>query len=132
MMVWLILGLMAYREELCSISELQWKARVVLCKSDVALFDTLLPATTSETEGINERDVIYFFISGELLVSNYNGTLSDLLRREIHAQFKEESEAVILIGKDGGVKGVYSSLRWAKIFAAIDAMPMREREKRKK
>ncbi len=127
-----LLGLIGCCEELRSLSELQWKARVVLCKIDSERRDKLLAATALETEGVGERDIVYFIICGEQIVSNYNGTFSDRLREEIQARLEQESKAVVLIGKDGYVKGAYSSLRWDEIFAAIDAMPMRQQEKRKR
>ncbi|MFQ3598016.1 MAG: DUF4174 domain-containing protein [Chloroherpetonaceae bacterium] len=126
-----LLGLIGCCEELRSLSELQWKARIVLCKTDSAMRDKLLAATALETEGVGERDIVYFIICDDQLVSNYNGTFSDRLREEIQVILNQESKAVVLIGKDGFVKGAYSSLRWGEIFAVIDAMPMRQREKRK-
>lgn len=124
----LLLNVIMHSDELRSLSELRWKARIVLCKSDSALLDKLHDATLSEKERINERDIVYFIICGDRLISNYGGVLSSALQGEVQARLKKE--AVVLIGKDGEMKGAHSSLRWTEIFAAIDAMPMRQREKR--
>ncbi len=126
-----MLAWIACCEDLRSLSELRWKARIVLCKSDAPLLNTFLAKTALEKEELDERDIVYFVIAEEQLVSNYKGTLSSSLREEIQTRLKQESKAVVLIGKDGDVKGKYPSLCWAEIFAVIDAMPMRQQEQGK-
>jgi len=50
------------------------------------------------------------------------------VRKTLSAQPDEVS--VVLIGKDGGIKQRSQGLDVAGIFALIDTMPMRKREKR--
>lgn len=78
---------------------------------------------TSETEGNRERDLV--------IVEALDGTdLGRTLRRRFEVPAGEFR--AILVGKDGGAKlRSASPIPSSKLFAEIDAMPMRQDETRK-
>jgi len=116
----------------------RWKNRLLLVfgttESDPAFaaFDRNLSKEAAE---VTDRDLIVFRIfengPSRLEESRLSSEEAETLRHRFSVQ--SGRFAVILIGKDGGVKMVReheANLR--EIFARIDTMPMRQREMREK
>jgi hypothetical protein len=91
------------------------------------------PVKLLETEeaALEERDLKVFILSG-------SGENEYAAKPELAAEFKarlkppEDKPTVYLIGKDGRttLEWPLSEFTFAKLYASIDAMPMRKREMR--
>jgi hypothetical protein len=114
-------------EKLFDLRLLQWKNRIILVnnlrnqQAVLALFDN------NKTE-INERDIIWFVLTGDEAHTNYQGTLSDDFITKTRMSYQLESGKIMLIGKDGCVKFLLDRMDLEAIFTEIDAMPMRHNE----
>ncbi|MGX9415829.1 DUF4174 domain-containing protein [Vibrio sp. WJH972] len=114
----------SHEKLLRDVSELQWENRVLLIWSEVrpeSSFDTL-------TDGIDERDLVWFQLSKTAVTSNYGGEISGEFLARTNKKYQDPEVQVMLIGKDGGIKNRYSSLDVLSVFKSIDAMPMRQSE----
>jgi|AntRauTorckE6833_2_1112554.scaffolds.fasta_scaffold49565_1 hypothetical protein len=111
-----------------AISDFQWKNRLLIVSGATA---ELVKEIATEQEGIRERDLRVFVLSGE-------GEKKYPVDPELAVEFKKrlspkaEEPMVYLIGKDSR-----TILRWSleefsfeKLYSSIDAMPMRQREMR--
>jgi len=114
-------------QSLHSLSELKWKNRLILidagndpktCQDELSLMEA----------EIIDRDIVWFVVSQTSITSNFNGRLTEELADNIRQQLHDHNSAVLLIGKDGGVKATDTQLRLHKLFSEIDSMPMRQRE----
>lgn len=115
-------------EPLTALEALRWQHRIILVDGSVP--DAVEHLRAAE-QAIEERHVVWFVAHPERLQSNYSGPLGDALPRELQRRFFSHSDAsVFLIGKDGGLKVSDHRLDLPKLFARIDAMPMRQREMR--
>ena len=74
---------------------------------------------------IDDRDIIWFSIKDNLVLSNYKGDLSSEFVTKIREKFSHLQNKVILIGKDGGIKSQSDYLNLEDIFSEVDSMPMR-------
>ena len=129
------LGVMAYPHEL---SEFKWKNRLLLLFApgrDDPFFDNLRQSIINRKGEAEDRDLVIFeiFESGP---SRVNGNdLDSQAVRSLRKKFniREDEFAVILIGKDGGIKlNRRGQTEIEDIFGLIDAMPMRREEIRGK
>lgn len=120
----------AYSSEpakLSDLSLLQWKNRIILVnnlhnqQAVLALFD-------NNKSEINERDIIWFVLAGDVAHTNYQGALSDDFITKTRASYQLKAGKIMLIGKDGGVKFLLDRMDLEAIFTEIDAMPMRQNE----
>lgn len=113
--------------ELSELGLLQWKNRIILVnnlhnqQAVLALFD-------HNKKEINERDIIWFVLAGDVAHTNYQGALSDDFITKTRASYQLEAGKIMLIGKDGGVKFLLDRMDLEAIFSEIDAMPMRQNE----
>jgi len=108
------------------ISDFQWKSRLLILSGATEESVELLGSAGT---GLGERDLKVFILSG----SGQRGyAASPALAKELETRLSPpEGEAMVyLIGKDGK-----TTIRWSlgeftigKLFASIDAMPMRKRE----
>ena len=115
--------------ELKSISELQWKNRVLLYfpENGMSVKDQGLE------EEILERKLVWFEFGGDLKTN---------FQKPIHPEFvnltRQEYSQIspgtwVLVGLDGGIKKTGTgSLDWEVVFSTIDSMPMRKAEKSRK
>lgn len=114
---------------IASISELQWQHRVIVIFSDA------VSANTSQLEtnqhAINDRDIVWFVISENQIETNFNKPYSDKLIKNITNTLGGVRPAVLLIGKDGGIKSRSDTLNLSILFSLIDSMPMRQAEMRR-
>ena len=107
------------------LSSLRWQNRLILVigVSDIQgsrqEFDQF-------SDAIIERDIIWFIFDQSDVITNYQGKVNPSFKSQIKAWSGKEKQSVVLIGKDGDVKSVSSSLELQKLFALIDGMPMRQ------
>ena len=123
---------------LYSLTLLHWKNRVFLIR-DNGESNNYEDILSTESFGVSDRDVIWFIVRENDIVSNYHGNIEDNFSAYIEDKFfstlpesYEERDAIILVGKDGGVKFIDEELSLKTLFALIDGMPMRKSEMRQK
>ncbi len=110
-----------------NIQELHWKNRVILIQTeDVDDYISLLQEADSQ---IRDRHILWFILTSKEVFSNYPGSIGHTFLKQTKSKyFSAENRAVVLIGKDGGVKKRASSLQLQELFDLIDTMPMRRQE----
>jgi hypothetical protein len=112
----------------------QWKNRLLVVFTPSENSDLLtqqLELWQNAQDGLEERDLLYWIVTPDKVVSPDGQSYSP---QKFHSYWKVEDKKfeVLLIGKDGGVKLRQNELlQNAKLFAIIDAMPMRKREMEK-
>lgn len=127
-------SLMAYSQDKNMLEPYQGKNRILLVFSPTeSTLEKQLAIFTKNQEGMQDRDLLVFKITKES-IHHPNGSqdgkeAADLLRSKY--QLTDNQFSVILIGKDGTEKLRQSEVLDAeKLFAVIDAMPMRKQEMR--
>ncbi len=116
-------GLMDYR----------WEARPVLVfapSDDAPLLVAQHAVFDARAQGLTDRDIVVHTVLPDRVTPDL-GTLPQEDATALRARYGValESFAVILVGKDGGEKLREDTvLTTDALFAAIDAMPMRQRE----
>lgn len=109
-----------------NLEPLTWKNRVILVfTNDPEHYQTRLQQAKA---AIDDRDIAWFIIDGNETKTNYQGRVTDKFAATISRQYSALDAAVILIGKDGGVKETGDLLSLQGLFDEIDSMPMRIRE----
>lgn len=109
------------------LSELTWENRIILIFSanedsnDEQLF-------AKYDEQIKDRDVIWFILKDKQVITNYPKKLSTQFIDRTKRNFSNETNNVLLIGKDGDIKLRANQLNLNFIFEKIDSMPMRQQE----
>ena len=119
-----------------NLSDLKWKYRILIisdAQNEIYLKEKMNSISKYGQE-IIDRDLIIFYENNENIY--YNSTLVLKSLREsimsLTSQYQIDRK-MILIGKDGRVKRVFSSSdQIHKVFDLIDAMPMRKIEMRRK
>lgn len=110
------------------IADFRWKKRLlIISEADAAIVEKL----AEEKEGLAERDLEVFVLSGK-------GTDRYPVKEKLAMEFREGlspdpgKPTVWLIGKDGRTTLEWSgeNFTFGKLFATIDAMPMRKKEMR--
>lgn len=119
------------------LEQYHWENRIVLLFGSGADQDIekQIAELESDPEGISDRDLLIFHIGQEVNLLNDDASHADVTAEQFRARYKvpKNEFRYILLGKDGGVK--YSKKEFVpnrKLFAIIDAMPMRQREMREK
>lgn len=119
------------------LEQYHWKNRIVLLFGAGADPDIKkqIEELESEPEGISDRDLLIFHIDQEVELLNGKASQTDVTAAQFRAKYNvpEDQFRYILLGKDGRTK--YSKKEFVpnrKLFAIIDAMPMRQREMREK
>ena len=110
------------------VEDFRWKNRLlVFSESDEATHEKL----AAEKAELAERDLEVFILSGAGESAHPAGEKLAKDFRELLAPPEDEPMAY-LIGKDGRttLKWKLADFTFAKLYAAIDAMPMRRREMR--
>jgi hypothetical protein len=108
------------------ISDFRWKNRLLVVSG---ASKKLVQQLDSEEAGLTERDLQVFILSGE-------GKSDYPPKPNLAAEFAKrlspdpEKPKVYLIGKDGQTTLEWSldNFSFEKLYASIDAMPMRQRE----
>lgn len=117
--------------KLSDLDSLEWKNRVVIL-NEIKNQDKSLQLLKEQVAQIDDRDIIWFSIKDNLVLSNYKGDLSSEFVSKIREKFSHLQNKVILIGKDGGIKSQSDYLNLEDIFSEVDSMPMRLFEMQKK
>lgn len=117
--------------KLSNLDSLEWKNRVVIL-NEIKNQDKSLQLLKEQESQIDDRDIIWFSIKDNLVLSNYKGDLSSEFVSKIREKFTHLQNKVILIGKDGGIKSQSDYLNLEDIFSEVDSMPMRLFEMQKK
>ena len=125
----------ASEDKLAGLEELRWQYRVILIFAREPYLSNALQNLDEYKAEIEERDIAWFVLDDNSLYTNYDGKLEDQLREELmDSYFKPvpSETAVLLIGKDGGIKSRSTDLDLEATFGLIDQMPMRRSEMRRK
>ena len=117
--------------KLSNLDSLEWKNRVVIL-NEIKNQDKSLQLLREQEAQIDDRDIIWFSIKDNLVLSNYKGDVSSEFVNKIREKFSHLQNKVILIGKDGGIKSQSDYLNLKDIFSEVDSMPMRLFEMQKK
>ena len=126
----LVFSMFAHAEGVPVLSDLvslEWKNRVIVF-NETKNEDVYLKLLKEQVAEIDDRDIIWFIIKGDLALSNYSGRLSPEFVSNMRERLGPVKGKVILIGKDGGIKSQSDYLNLEAIFSEIDAMPMRQLE----
>lgn len=130
-MIFLISVILFTQDATMTLENLKWEYRVVLYFPEAEESDLLI--TDSIHQEIQERKIAYF-IFGDSVISNIDTSFSPAYLQQIKNKYKMgyKDSMYVLLGLDGGVKlRKEEPLDWANIFQAIDAMPMRQSEKKR-
>lgn len=110
----------------------RWEYRILLIHAETpetaATFIAELERHASE---VDERDLVWFVANPQSLQTNKTAALKRISQDRLYEMIAGQAlpaERIILIGKDGGIKGRYDRLDLAAIFVRIDGMPMRRAE----
>ncbi|MGF1543870.1 MAG: DUF4174 domain-containing protein [Parvularculaceae bacterium] len=129
-----VAGLAASPARADDLIELQWRRRIVLVfaptPEDTRLIDQRA-IFRNALAGFEERDAVGFELSDGVVRSMPDRSPSGFAPAGVRrvARARARGFEVVLVGKDGGVKRRWDApVPAAAVFAAIDAMPMRQRE----
>ncbi len=113
-------------KRLKNLEDLKWGNRIILVQeSDESSLGRLRDAADS----INERDIVWFRLSGGQIETNYRGKLPEDFAAQLEKEYFEKFKSkALLIGKDGSVKSEDKTLDLEYYFKLIDSMPMRRQE----
>jgi hypothetical protein len=120
------------------LDQFQWKNRLLFLfapNRNHPLFEALHKSLAAQKTEAADRDLVVF----EILESGPSSMNSKYLASEAALSLRKRYKvnqgefAVLLVGKDGGIKlNRQNETRLEDIFALIDAMPMRQEEMRQK
>ena len=120
------------------LSQFQWKNRLLFLfapNRNHPLFEPLHKSLADQKTEAADRDLVVF----EILESGPSSMNTNYLDSQAGQKLRDKFNmqrgrfAVILVGKDGGIKlNRRDPTQLADIFALIDAMPMRQDEMRQK
>lgn len=120
------------------LDQFRWENRIVLLfanEKDQPLFLEQIKVVQKAQEGFDERHIEVFYSGDDLVPEQANtAVLSSADSGKIKRRYEipDVPFYFVLIGKDGGVKFRSTELvDSSKLFAIIDAMPMRRSEMRK-
>ena len=120
------------------LSRFQWKNRLLfLCapNRNHPMFVSLHNSLSAQQAEVDDRDLVIF----EILESDPSSINTQSLASDSALSLRKQYNvnpgefAVLLVGKDGGIKlKRQDEIQLEEIFALIDAMPMRREEMRQK
>ena len=113
---------------LSDVEQLQWDNRIILALADRQSEAEVMSQLYHAKSEIDERDLLWFVINAEQLMSNYEGEISKDFARNIHEKYLTNAVISVLIGKDGRVKDRQTVFSLNSMFLLIDSMPMRRTE----
>jgi hypothetical protein len=112
---------------LTELTSLVWKYRIIVVDEPQNEANTLA-LLNQYTAEINDRDIAWFILKEDSVLTNYPGKLAETFLGRTRETYGPGESKVILIGKDGGIKSRLDRLNLKPIFTEIDAMPMRQYE----
>ncbi len=121
-----------------NLSTHQWKNRLILIlvNDDAqAELQAQLTEFRARSAGMKERKLVVYQIQVNQFQRGLNADNEWINSNKLYQKYKSDDSPfeVILIGLDGGIKLTQNDiLTCEKLFAIIDAMPMRRREMREK
>ena len=113
---------------LSDVKQLRWDNRIILALADRQSEAEVMSQLYHAKSEIDERDLLWFVINAEQLMSNYEGKISKDFARDIHEKYLTNAVISVLIGKDGSVKDRQAVFSLNSMFLLIDSMPMRQTE----
>ena len=113
---------------LSDVEQLRWDNRIILALADRQSEAEVMNQLYHAKSEIDERDLLWFVINAEQLMSNYEGEISKDFARDIHEKYLTNAVISVLIGKDGSVKDRQTVFSLNSMFLLIDSMPMRQTE----
>lgn len=108
-----------------------WQHRVLITQVNSSHLSSLLNLLSKNDEALIERKLAVFIVGNNKVARYHNSSKFENTGKPIciaEANARMRNKHTILIGLDGGTKGVYSELDLRAIFADIDGMPMRRGE----
>lgn len=133
----MVAAIVAISSDATAMSNYRWKYRPLLVftnSSDSAALAQQRRIVTASRIGLTERNVVVVWVIGND-VSSELGSRPELGASALRARFgvATASFRAVLVGKDGGAKlSQPTPLDARRLFATIDAMPMRQDEMRSK
>jgi hypothetical protein len=123
---------------IADLEQYQWRNRLLLLfvpSTENRAFQSLSGELERNLDGVRERDLLVFRVlaQGSSLLGSQkiSPKKAEVLRRRFG--ISSGAFAVVLVGKDGGVKlKRLSPVALSDIFGLIDSMPMRRREMQSK
>jgi len=111
----------------------RWEHRIILVAAPADQAEDLVAELQQARAEILARHILWFVIDEESITSNDDEVPSRAFRTAVlNRYFKDNSTIQVrLIGKDGGLKEKADTLDLTRLFARIDAMPMRQAEMRR-
>ena len=127
---------MAFSQNINIPGSYHWQNRIVLifAAGDDPMLEKQLELFEENQGGMDERDLVVFRILHDQVIQTIGDKYDEKSARKLRGQYNvaEGDFSVILIGKDGSKKLQQQEVLGVdKLFATIDAMPMRRREMRK-
>ncbi|MEM1410845.1 MAG: DUF4174 domain-containing protein [Pseudomonadota bacterium] len=120
---------------LASLDPLRWERRVILVFASRGAGASIEQRLEAVEAQLQERDVSWVLmpLDGDVR-SNHEAALNPAFVSELRERLApiQEPLDVLLIGKDGGLKGRDDTLNLNALFTQIDGMPMRQREQRER
>ena len=128
----------SFSTEPVNLVQFKWNNRLLLLfapNDEDPSFKSMQQSLAAGKPEVSDRDLVVFqvFESGKSTMDSV--TLDDLSVRWLQERYniRKGRYAVILIGKDGGIKlDRAGQITLAEVFALIDSMPMRREEMRQK
>lgn len=106
------------------LNSFRWDYRIILVSTTSDNLDGLVVKLESAKAAISERDILWFVMDEDSVVTNYSESLAkDFPQTIAKRYFVDQKTQVRLIGKDGGVKEKAAELDLDRLFKLIDAMP---------
>ncbi len=124
---WLVVSAKAH--ELVTLESLRWKHRVILLDAKESLSDR--PDWAAHSAALSARNLLLFRKGDDGYLQQLPKTSRPVRLRLASEIEKRARGRVTLIGKDGGVKGQWTTETAdlpALVFRLVDQMPMRQRE----
>ncbi|MEM6427804.1 MAG: DUF4174 domain-containing protein [Deinococcota bacterium] len=126
-------------ENPANLQQYQWQYRLLLIfapNEDDAQYKQQVEAWQAQQDALLDRDMLVFHVfgAGESWLEQPSQSphmLTAGQSAQLHTQFdvSEDDFALVLIGKDGGVKRRETApTNLADVFTQVDSMPMRQRE----
>lgn len=109
-----------------ALPDLRGSYRVIAVFADTAARAQRSADALRSTPGVADRDIAWFVIGPEQVVSNIDDQPS---RKQLETLHDVDAFEVVLLGKDGSVKATQlGGMNLQELFDAVDGMPMRKQE----
>ena len=110
----------------------RWQNRILMVLTDdETIASRQKDILDQDIDGVLDRDLVVFGLSGE--GTPYLEDTDVDLNRVRDGLSLEDDDKIVLLGKDGAVKGKWGTpVTTDELFTLIDAMPMRKEEMRRK